>query len=1066
MVESRLDPSRFNEPGSSAESSTDLELERAIGDFVDWARHEVGDRPRELPALRGFGKAGDRIGDYELVRRLGVGGMGVVFEARQLSVAGRRVAIKLLRSVFVTDALARRFQREVETVAALEHRSIVPVVDARVDGGVPYYVMKFVDGLSASRLIRELRTSGSRNPTTREVRRRVHEASRRDGDEASSSSPVTGTDSGAWEHEYHRWVARVGLQLAEALQLAHENGVVHRDVKPANVMVTPGGRAVLLDFGLASVEGDESLTRSGQFLGTFRYASPEQLRGEATDARSDVYSLGATLFELATLRHPFDEEGTEGRRRTGEELPRPIDGSVPVDLRTILLRALAVSARRRYASAAALAADLRAFLAHRPIQARPPGLLERAARVVRRYPRALGAALALGAMSGALLTQRQLEARAGLREGEQELEAALVERDVLGALHAELERVNAAGPTELRARDVLLSRFTDQRGRVRDLFNRAENALLQSEEDHLLDGAVHASLARLYAERLETELGTGGDVLRPSEIQRLEELVRRYDRARRFEALQNGAGRVVLEARGEAFVRVWTGDGSVAPSSPPLHAGPLPADLELPAGSYVAVAEREDDGASVRVPFLVRRRGGVRSGTVVPIELPPLEITPAGTCFVPEGDALVVRDPAVWERVPGFYMKEHEVTVGELLDWCEALEDSPAFPSAGDLLAREWGDPREPVRGLTPMECSGIVNHLELVSPLPDGWIYDLPTRAEYVRAARGSDARSHPWGKHFSWDASVNYYSLSSYPGDAVPEPAGHNPRDVSPFGVHDLAGSVAEITSELFGPLPGEYLLFGGSFRSVEAEELSIDHRRRIPNEPRPDVGFRYVVRRRPDWFRQPDRAPEGFHEDFTRPDGDEVGGSWWESSGSLDALPTEPGEGRAGRLERGRMICEGGSGNFSESAELWKRIHVGEREFRVSVIASGRIDPPWVGTLQAARQFQLTLTQGPGITAQAEASLRFDARGTVELRWQDGNVQRIDRRGWTKLGDELEYELRVDRERIEARVRRQDGEVTSELRLPRPEGWRPRYLVIGAPALIGARLEVDEVRLELAE
>ena len=113
------------------------------------------------------------------------------------------------------------------------------------------------------------------------------------------------------------------------------------------------------------------------------------------------------------------------------------------------------------------------------------------------------------------------------------------------------------------------------------------------------------------------------------------------------------------------------------------------------------------------------------------------------------------------------------------------------------------------------MEMSALVHQLLLVRPLPEGWVYGLPTRAEFIRAARGDGVRRFPWGDRFSWESAVNYYSLRSFPGDAVPEPAGYRASDVSPFGVCDLAGSVAEITPELYGPLPGEYVLLGGSFR-----------------------------------------------------------------------------------------------------------------------------------------------------------------------------------------------------------------------------------------------------------
>ena len=269
----------------------EAELAAALDSFVEWVREESDpELVPELPPLR-LGEAlepGTVLGDYELVRRLGMGGMGVVFEARQRHVVGRRVALKVLRSAFETEELSRRFKREVAAVAELDHPAIVPVMDARVDGGTPFYVMKFVEGVSASALIRELR-NGARIPRESAPVRRFVERSARAGEgeptdkpgkpdtpgskgsPASTTKSSTDTSSGvesSWEEPYMRWIARLGLQLAEALQYAHEHGFVHRDVKPANVLITPHGRAVLVDFGLVAAVGEEALTRTGEFLGT------------------------------------------------------------------------------------------------------------------------------------------------------------------------------------------------------------------------------------------------------------------------------------------------------------------------------------------------------------------------------------------------------------------------------------------------------------------------------------------------------------------------------------------------------------------------------------------------------------------------------------------------------------------------------------------------------------------------------------------------------------------------------------------------------------------------------
>jgi tetratricopeptide (TPR) repeat protein len=337
----------------------------------------LGLRAAEPPAELG------RLGDFHLLRELGRGGMGVVYEAEQLSL-GRRVALKVLPFAAALDARQlQRFKNEALAVALLHHTNIVPVYGVGCERGVHYYVMQLIDGQTLASLIDELRRGASASSATRPLAARSTEPS------------VTGRG-------HFLTAARLALQAAEALEHAHQLGVVHRDVKPANLLIDGRGNLWVTDFGLAHCQSLAELTRSGDLVGTLRYMSPEQALGQRVhlDHRTDVYSLGATLHELVTLAPPFDgRDRQELLRQIAQEEPPPprrINRAVPVELETIVLKALAKDPAQRYASAQDLADDLRCFLEDKPIRARRPSCLEQARRWARRHrPVVWSAALAL-----------------------------------------------------------------------------------------------------------------------------------------------------------------------------------------------------------------------------------------------------------------------------------------------------------------------------------------------------------------------------------------------------------------------------------------------------------------------------------------------------------------------------------------------------------------------------------------------------------------------------------------------------------------------------------------------
>jgi tetratricopeptide (TPR) repeat protein/tRNA A-37 threonylcarbamoyl transferase component Bud32 len=331
----------------------------------------------------------ERLGDYRIIREIGRGGMGVVYEAEQESL-GRRVALKVLVGHSLLDPKhVRRFEREARAAAQLHHTNIVPVFGVGDDQGLHYIVMQYIAGHGLDEVIGQLR----------KLRAEKWFSAHRNGNGNGVATTNQATDSTIGDHlsqadrRYWYNVARIGRQVAEALAYAHRHGVVHRDVKPSNLLLESDGTMWVTDFGLARLRGQDDLTQSGDVLGTLRYIAPESFRGDF-DERSDLFSLGLTLYEMCTLRPARSAE-------TREELVRDVmDGQplalsrinpdVPADLETIIHKAIDVEPHGRYQTAAEMAADLDRFMADRPIRARRINVAERCWRWCRRNPALAG----------------------------------------------------------------------------------------------------------------------------------------------------------------------------------------------------------------------------------------------------------------------------------------------------------------------------------------------------------------------------------------------------------------------------------------------------------------------------------------------------------------------------------------------------------------------------------------------------------------------------------------------------------------------------------------------------
>ncbi len=319
---------------------------------------ETGERQQIRALHRVLGEASgdklpfERLGAYRLLKRLGGGGMGTVYVAEQ-DAPRRLVALKVIRpELQASETVLKRFEREALAIAKLRHPNVVTVYELGNAHGVRYLAMEFVPGQPLSEIVAASGAAGERPPVPR----------------------ILG------------WIR----QVAGALDAAHKEGVVHRDVKPANILITPDDRAVLLDFGMAHLTEVEATTLTRSFAGSPSYAAPEQLGLGEVDARTDVYALGVSLYECLTDRLPFAGGTMEALFRQiltkDPPPPRKLNPAVEPAIDVVTLKAMEKRPEDRYQSATELAADLEAVLHAQPIRARPPSARARVRRYANRNP--------------------------------------------------------------------------------------------------------------------------------------------------------------------------------------------------------------------------------------------------------------------------------------------------------------------------------------------------------------------------------------------------------------------------------------------------------------------------------------------------------------------------------------------------------------------------------------------------------------------------------------------------------------------------------------------------------
>jgi serine/threonine protein kinase len=744
------------------------------------------------------GKKLERLGDYRILREVGRGGMGVVYEAEQESL-GRHVALKVLPGHALLDPQRlRRFQREARSAARLHHTNIVPVFGVGEDDGLHYYVMQFIPGQSLDQVLAELwrlkrsksaATVGPENQaavcpagavTAVEVARGLltgvykpaeadfelaeakDELGRTKDERKDEKDRIKPSDSsliphpsslasqpllpGQTEHttpsdtgrQYWQSVARLGIQVADALAYAHSQGTLHRDIKPSNLLLDPQGTVWVTDFGLAKAAESDDLTHTGDIVGTVRYMAPERF-GAKSDVRSDLYGLGITLYEMLTLRPAFAE--TDRSKLVAQILhqepprPRKLNPLVPRDLETIVLKTMAKEPGHRYVSAAELAEDLKRFTELRPIRARRVSAAERLWRWSRRNP---GLASALGLVAASLLAVAVVSTLSavwhkGKRDevAEAERKARLREADALvGQAHGtRLSRRPGQRFDALAALDKAAA-IGRELGQPPEWFDRLRNEAIAAlalpdihittEWDGFPPGTVWVELSddfELYVRTTETGLCTIHRVVDNVEVARLPELGEkagavfgsgrilgvRGDSSGRFQLWDLSGAEPVLRLKERGVAPEWRfrNDGRLlalghkdhsvsvfeVATAKRLHRLPpseVPTIHLHPAGSYAAGAYYHSRTIQVR---------DLRTGEVVASALGPGPMgngacawSPDGlTLTVPSGDGGAIQQYAFDAAVPALRLlrtiQGHEAGGAQL-----------TYNPAGDRLVRRGWD--------------------------------------------------------------------------------------------------------------------------------------------------------------------------------------------------------------------------------------------------------------------------------------------------------------------------------------------------------------------------------------
>ena len=736
----------------------------------------------------GTSKPGRTIGGYVLRKKIGGGGMGVVYLAEKVP-TGERVALKVL-SPGLSESIRNldRFHREAEITTRLRHSNIVPTLETGEADGQVYFAMQYVEGTNLAQVIAALQKKETKGLPRVVLASVVGEIL---GDE-----PVPGVDVPSGRHSgYFGAIARIFAQIADALEWAHGQDVIHREVKPGNILLRRDLHPLLADFGLAKDVTAASLTRSGDLVGTYHYLSPEQaMSGRITlTPRADVYSLGVTLYEAITLAVPFQGDSAP---KVLQEIafqdppdPRRLNPAIPTPLAAIALAAMEKRPDRRYVSAAEMAEDLRRFLRFEPISRRLPGPLRRAARWVRRHPipAAAAAVLLVGVGAFAGVREAMLDDRLDRCEAAEEAGDLGAARDCFSAIL--LDR-----PDDSRAaagRDRVAVRI---RERVTQLATEAKALMARGGDSEFAQAA--SLLQRVMS--LEPTQETGA-------------LLKRAQGILPVSIDSHPAGARVTKYR----IHEETGG---LDEEEVLGVTPLP-EKDFPLGTYRLLIEIRGFGYAEKTLFV--RRGPERFDIVETIRLTEEVIRDmvrieGGRYALGDSSPERSADPPREVELGGFYLDKTEVTNAAYLEY---LRETKTLPP------ERWATKYGSLRPSKPEEPVTLVDWFEVLA-FAEWAGKRLPSEEEWEAACRGMESHRYPWGK--DPDEGLANSPAKMEPGINMGTrrvlPVGSFPGGATRGGLLDMIGNVEEWVWDRWTVRPDAHLVRGNpSMRVIRGGECN---------------------------------------------------------------------------------------------------------------------------------------------------------------------------------------------------------------------------------------------------